>query len=44
MTRIFRCKLQRADGMRVDYIGPFGQWDACWHIVLRTAPVRRRAA
>ena len=44
MNRIFRCKLQRADGVRVDYIGPFGQWASEWHIVLRTAPVRRRAA
>jgi hypothetical protein len=35
MTRIFRCKLQRADGMRVEYIGPFGQWSQEWHIVLR---------
>lgn len=35
MNRIFRCKLQRADGMRVDYIGPFGQWGAEWHIVVR---------
>lgn len=44
MNRVFRCKLQRADGARVDYIGPFGQWDAEWHIVLRATPNRRRAA
>lgn len=44
MNRIFRCKLQRADGMRVDYIGPFGQWSPEWHIVLRTAATHRRAA
>lgn len=44
MSRIFRCKLQRADGMRVDYIGPFGQWSSEWHLVLRYVSVRRRVA
>lgn len=43
MSCLFRCELQRVDGLRVDYIGPFGQWDADWHVVLRTAPVRRRS-
>jgi len=44
MNRIFRYKLQRADGARIDYIGPFGHWNLEWHLVLRSAPVRRRAA
>jgi len=34
---IFRCKLRRFDGETIDYVGPFGDWSAEWHIVLRRA-------
>lgn len=44
MTRLFRCKLQRADGMRIDYIGLFGQWSSEWHIVMRVVTFHGRAA
>jgi len=43
MNRLFRCKLQRADGMRIDYIGPFGQWSPEWHVVKRVVAIRRAA-
>lgn len=33
----FRCKLRRADGMTLDYVGPFGDWQPEWHIILRRA-------
>ena len=44
MSRLFRCKLQRTDGVRVTYIGPFEGWSSEWHLVMRVVAVRGRAA
>ena len=44
MSHLFRCKLQRADGTRVIYIGPFDGWSSEWHLVMRLVAARRRTA